>query len=207
MRAMGIGTMEPWGVLVATGAAVGLMVAVVGLFRLVIRKPPGITSEDPIGLRTVAIFQGDDPELFADDGDGQPLVGVRLFGRLCEELAGQGILIAQRGTLQNAQVARCAVEGESFDVVLEWHGAHWVVSVEYAPRNAAEARHLRLTHAIYAPRGSNALRRLLGTLDACLKRFPALRAIQWHRKEDWLDDRMSYPAPSPFGPESGPATA
>lgn len=201
--------MEDWGVLIATGVAVGLMAGVVGLFRLVIRKPPGVTCQDPIGLRTVALFQGDDPELFADDRDQEPLVGIRLFRRLCEELAGRGIGIARRGTLQNAQAARCTVEGEPFDLVLEWHGERWVVSVEYAPRTAAEARHLRLTRAIYAPRDSHALRRLLRTLDECLKRFPELHAVQWHRKEDWLDGRLSDPVGSPLGSDiapGGPAT-
>jgi hypothetical protein len=70
------------------------------------------------------------------------------------------------------------------------------------PRTKAEIRHVLLTQHFYAPPDSRALRRLLATLDAWLKSHSKLSQIGWHRKEQWLDERTSDPAPGPVDPVS-----
>jgi hypothetical protein len=73
-----------------------------------------------------------------------------------------------------------------------------VASVEFSPRSAAEARHLRLSHRAYAPGDSPALRRFLAALDAWLKSHPGLSGIGWHRKQEWLGSRFSDASPGPI---------
>lgn len=185
-------------VLVSTGIALALMAGVVVLFRLMVRRPRGLSHEDPPAIRTVAVFHGDDLELFGDDREEEPLVGVRLFRQLCQGLTARGITVEERGPLQNAQAAQCLVDEERLRIVLEWHEDCWVASVEYFPQTPAEARHMRLTRAVYAPRDSRAVRRLLGALDSWLKTHPKLSGVAWHRKENWLEGRFSGAAPSPI---------
>lgn len=178
----------------------GLMAGVVLLFRMMVRPPRGLSCEDPPGIRSVAVFRGSDPEFFRDDREEEPLVGIRLFEQLCDGLAAAGIAIEQRGPVQNAQGARCLVEGEALGVVLEWLDDRWAVSVEWVPRSRAEIRHLLLTHQVYAPRDTHALRRLLSSLDRWLRSQPSLSDIAWHRKEQWLEGDASDAAPEPFDP-------
>ena len=56
-------------------------------FRMLLRRPRGVSGDDPPGVRTVAIFAGDAPEFFRDDRPEKLLVGVRLFEMLCDGLA------------------------------------------------------------------------------------------------------------------------
>jgi hypothetical protein len=184
--------------LAPTLIGLGLMAGVVFLFRLMVRPPRGVSLEDPPGIRSVAVFRGDDPELFRDDHPDESLVGVRLFRQLCEALSAPGIVIEQTGPVQNAQGARCLVDGEPLGVVLEWLDDRWSLSVEWVPRSKAEIRHVMLTHHFYAPPDSRALRRLLTALDAWLKSHPKLSGIGWHRKEQWLDEGASEGEPSPI---------
>lgn len=186
--------------LAPTLIGLGLMAGVVLLFRTMVRPPRGLSCEDPPGIRSVAVFCGSDPELFRDDRDEEPLVGIRLFQQLCDGLAAAGIGIEQRGPVQNAQGARCLVEGEPLGVVLEWLDDRWAVSVEWVPRSRAEVRHLLLTHHAYAPRDTHALRRLLATLDRWLKSHPAVSDLAWHRKERWMEGDVSDSATSPVAP-------
>jgi hypothetical protein len=128
------------------------------------------------------------------------LVGVRLFRQLCDAILAPGIVIEQTGPVQNAQGARCLVDGEPLGVVLEWLDDRWALSVEWVPRSKAEVRHVLLTQHFYAPPDSRALRRLLAALDAWLKAHPKVSDIGWHRKELWLDGIASAPAPGPIDP-------
>jgi hypothetical protein len=183
--------------LLSTFLTLLLMAAVVLGFRFFIRRPRGLSCEDPPGVRTVVTFWGLDPELFCDDREDRPLVGVRLFQVLCDALAARQIGIENRGTIQNAQRAECVVERERFALVLEWIHERWVVGVEWVPRTRAEKRHLALTHQVFAPADSAALRRLLTTLDAWLQSHPKLSHVRWHRKEDWLIENTSAAAEGP----------
>jgi len=188
--------------LAPTLIGLGLMACVVLAFRMLVRPPRGLSREDPPGIRSVAVFRGDDPEFFRDDRQEEPFVGIRLFQQLCDGLVAAGIVVEQRGPVQNAQGARCLVEGESLGVVLEWLDDRWAVSVEWVPQSRAEVRHLLLTHHIYAPHDSHALRRLLSTLDRWLKSHPALSDIAWHRKEQWLDGDASDGVTEPIDPHT-----
>ena len=138
------------------------------------------------------------PELFSDDRDELPWVGVRLFSDLCAGLAARGIAIEDRGPVDYAQGARCLVGGERFSLILERLEDCWVASVEFFPRSAAEARHVRLTRRVYAPGDSPALRRLLVTLDEWLKSQPHLSGVGWHRKQEWLGSHFSDASPGPI---------
>ena len=186
--------------LVPTLIGLGLMAGVVFVFRLLVRSPRGLSHEDPPGIRSVAVFRGDDPEFFRDDRGEEPFVGVRLFQQLCDGLAAAGVVVEQRGPVQNAQAARCLVGGEPFGVVLEWLDDRWAASVEWVPKSRAEVRHLLLTQHVYAPRDSQALRRLLNSLDRWLKSHRGLSEIGWHRKELWLDATASDAALEPIDP-------
>ena len=92
--------MEPFLPMLLTLAAMG---AVVLGFRMLLRRPRGVSSEDPPGVRTVAIFTGNDPEFFRDDRPDRPYVGIRLFEMLCEGLAALGFRIERRRNVQNAK--------------------------------------------------------------------------------------------------------
>jgi hypothetical protein len=187
--------MEPfWTLLI-----LGLMAAVVIFFRSLVRRPRRISDVDPVGVRTVATFRGDSPEFFVQDHDGL-LVGVQLFHALCDGLARAGIEIARRGTIQNAQRAQCVVGRERFALVLEWVEGLWVAGVEWVPTTRAEIRHLALTHEVFAPQDSFALRSLLTALDGWLKSQPLLSAIQWYRKEKWIAEDLSDAGNQPLAP-------
>ena len=176
----------------------GLMACVVFLFRLFVRRPRGVSGADAPGIRSVVVFHGDAPELFRDDREELPWVGVRLFKDLCAGLAAQGISIEDRGPVDHAQGARCRIDGEPFSLVLERFDDCWVASVEFFPRSAAEIRHVRLTRRLYAPGDSPALRRFLAALDAWLKSHPQLSGVGWHRKEKWLGSSFSDACPDPI---------
>lgn len=184
--------------LLSTGMILGLMAAVVVGFRLLFRRPQGVTHRDPPGLRTVAAFAGNDPQFLADDEEGGMLVGVRLFRNLCDGLASRGIALENRGTIQYAQRVECVLGAERYALVLEWLEAHWLASIEWTPRSAAERRHLALTHQVFSPHDSSELRRLLSALDDWLKSQPAIANIRWYRKEDWLAENTTDPSPSPI---------
>jgi len=184
--------------LLSTGLILGLMAAVVVLFRTLIRRPMGVTHFDPPGLRTVVAFSGNDPEFFADDLPSQPFVGVRLFQTLCDGLAKRQIGVENRGTIQYAQRAECVLGQRRFALVLEWTEEFWLLSVEWTPRTRAERRHLTLTHQVFAPPDSPELRQLLSTLDQWLKSHPAFSDLRWYRKEDWLSEDTSDPSPVPI---------
>ncbi len=175
-----------------------MMALVVLGFRLFIRRPRGVTHEDPPGVRTVVVFSGDDPEFFREDEEDGPLVGIRLFTALLEGLAAGGIDIAKRRPVDCAQGAECVVDGERFALVLEWLNPRWVASVEWVPTSAAERRHLAWTHQVFAPRDSRALRRLLAKLDSWLQQHPKLSHVRWYRKERWFQEDASDPADGPL---------
>lgn len=177
-----------------------LMAGVVVLFRRLVSAPRGLSQEDPTGVRSVAVFRGNDPELFCDDSPDEPFVGVRLFRQLAESLPGPGLAVEQSGPVQNAQGMRCLVDGEALGVVLEWLDERWALSVEWVPQTKAEIRHAMLSQHFYAPRDSRALRRLLAVLDRWLKSHPRLSGVGWHRKEKWLVEDLSDPAPGPVDP-------
>jgi hypothetical protein len=178
--------------------AVAVMGAIVVVFRLFLRRPKGLSCDDAQGLRTVALFRGDDPEFLADDRDGEMFVGIRLFDRLCGGLAASGVAIENRGTIEHAQKAECVVDKERFQLVLEAVDNDWVLGVEWAACTSAERRHLALTHQVFAPPDSPALRTLLAAIDAWLKRQPNIFDIAWHRKEDWLTEELGSPADAPI---------
>jgi hypothetical protein len=184
--------------LLATGLIFGMMAVVVLVFRILVRPPVGVLSEDPPGVRSIVVFSGQDAEFFADDRPDEPLVGKRLFSVLCQGLAAEGIGVENRGRLQNAQRAECLVEGERFALVLEWLEDRWAASVEWCPTTRAERRHLAWTHQVFAPPDSSRLRRLLLALDAWLKRNRQFSQIRWHRKEQWFSEDYSNPANEPF---------
>ncbi len=176
--------------LLLTLLILALMAGVVVFFRSLVRRPRGISDEDPVGVRTVATFRGDSPDFFAQDHDG-PLVGIQLFHALCDGLARAGVEIAGRGTIQNAQRAVCVVGRERFALVLEWVEGLWVAGVEWVPTTRAEIRHLALTQEVFAPRDGLALRSLLDNLDGWLKSQPLLSNVLWYRKEKWIAEDLS----------------
>jgi len=183
---------------ISTFLVLGLMAAVVVLRRTLVRRPATASQHDPPGVRTMVVFSGNDRELFQDDKHDGPLVGVRLFRTLCDGLAAERVGIENRGTIQNAQRAECVVGAERFALVLEWIGGLWVASVEWVPDSPAEKRHLALTHQVFAPPDSEALRRLLSALDRRLKAHPKLTGVGWHRKEKWMVEDTSDPSDTPF---------
>lgn len=189
------------GELAATGILLAAMAGIVLAFRLMVRRPVGVAPEDPPGVRTVAVFAGDDAEFFADDRPDELRVGNRLFEALCQGLAAGGIGIENRGTLDNAQRVECVVESERFVLVLEWFGQRWAASVEWSPTSSAEKRHLAWTHQVFAPPDSSRLRRLLVALDGWLKSQPKLSEVAWHRKEQWFADDSSSAASTPLAGE------
>jgi hypothetical protein len=86
--------------LVPTLIGLALMAGVVLVFRLMVRSPRGLSHEDPPGIRSVAVFRGDDPEFFREDREEEPFVGVRLFQQLCDGLAAAGVAVEQRGPIR-----------------------------------------------------------------------------------------------------------
>ena len=190
--------MEEWfKTFASTVVGLGLMACLVLLFRTYVRRPKGVSDKDSPGIRSVVVFQGDAPELFRDDREDLPWVGVRLFSDVCSGLTSKAIRIEERGPVEFAQGARCVVDEEPFNVVLERLDDCWVISTEWAPRTAAEVRHARLSRRVYAPGDSPALRRLLASLDAWLKSHPQLSGVGWHRKEQWLGSNFSDAWPVP----------
>lgn len=187
---------------ISTLLILGLMAAVVLLFRFVVRRPTNVSQQDPPGVRTTAVFSGSDPLFFQDDAEDGLLVGIRLFKLLCDGLLADRVGIENRGTIQNAQRAECLVDRERFALVLEWTGELWVASVEWAPRSAAERRHLALTQQVFAPPDSAALRRLLSALHRWLDAQPKLSEVRWHRKEKWMAEDTSDPRDEPFAPQA-----
>ncbi|NQT12878.1 MAG: hypothetical protein HQ582_09015 [Planctomycetes bacterium] len=183
---------------ISTLLILGLMAAVVLLFRVFVRRPVRVSRQDPPGVRTMAVFSGDDPQFFLDDAEDGMLVGIRLFQMLSDGLAAERVRIENRGTIQNAQRAECVVEEERFALVLEWVDDVWAASVEWAPRSPAEKRHLALTQQVFAPSDSVPLRRLLSALDRWLKSQPKLTGVKWHRKEKWIAEDTSDPRDEPF---------
>jgi hypothetical protein len=183
---------------ISTFLILGLMAAVVFLFRALVRRPANVSQQDPPGVRTTAVFRGNDPEFFQDDAEDEMLVGVRLFQMLCDGLVADRVGIENRGTIQNAQRAECVVDLERFALVLEWTGDVWAAGVEWVPRSPAERRHLAMTQQVFAPPDSAALRRLLSALDRWLKAQPKLSAIKWHCKEKWIGEDTSDPSDEPF---------
>jgi hypothetical protein len=176
---------------------VAAMALVVVGFRALVRRPSGVGQEDAPGVRTVATFEGEAAEFFAEDPADGPLVGVGLFRGLCEGLAAGGVEIIGRGPVQNAQGAQCLVQSQRFRLVLEKLEECWVLCVEWAPQTAAEKRHLRLTREVFTPPDSPELRRLLAAVDRWLKGRPGIAAVRWHRKERWLGDDLSQGVAGP----------
>ncbi len=193
--------------LLTTVLLLGLMGAVVLAFRRFIRAPRGLSERDPPGLRTVAVFSGDEPEFFADDRPDEPYAGARLFQLLCEGLASRGVGIENPGTIPHAYWTECVVGGERLALVFERHDPRWVAGVEWLPDSAATRRHTALTHQVFSPPDSPGLRRLLLSLHDWLKSHPKLTGVQWHRKEKWLFEDPSDPAETPIDDEaSSPET-
>jgi hypothetical protein len=187
--------------LISTGLVLVLMAAVVLAFRRLVRRPKGVSPRDPPGVRTVAVFAGDDPELFGDDGPEEPFVGVRLFEQLCAGLAAGRVRIDHRGTIENAQRAECLAGNERFALVLEWIDRRWVAGIEWVPQTPAEKRHLALTGQVFAPPDSRELRQVLLALDDGLKAHPKLSDVRWYRKEQWIAEDTSDPGETPVSPE------
>jgi hypothetical protein len=193
--------MEEWLKTFASAAVgLGLMACLVFMFRMFVRRPKHLSDKDAPGIRSVAVFQGDASELFRDDREDLPWVGVHLFSELCSGLAAKGIRIEERSPVDFAQGARCVVDEEPFSLVLERLDDCWVISVEWAPRTMPERRHAQLSRRVYAPGDSPALRRLLAALDAWLKSHPQLSGVGWHRKERWLGSSFSDASPVPVEP-------
>ena len=182
-----------------TAAILGVMGVVVIAFRAFIRRPSGVSGEDPPGLRTVAIFSGDDESLFADDERDGMLVGVWLFDAMCDGLAAAGVAVENRGTVQFAQRAECVVGCERFALVLERTESRWIAGVEWVAPTAAERRHVRLTSQVFSPPDSPAVRQLLTALDRWLKAQENLSDVRWHRKEAWTAEDTSDAAEEPVG--------
>ena len=173
------------------------MAAVVLGFRRFIRAPKGLSERDPPGVRTVAVFSGDDPEFFQDDAPEDQFVGRRLFAMLCDALAARGVAVENVRKVPFAHTAECVLAGQRFALVFERTEAQWVAGVEWVPDSAAVRRHIALTHRVYSPPDSSQLRQLLQTLDGWLKSQPRLREVRWHRKEKWLFEDTSDPAEVP----------
>lgn len=186
--------------LLATALILALMAGVVFGFRLWIRAPRGMSERDPPGVRTVAVFSGDDAEWFRDDPPDEPFVGIRLFQQLCEGLGARGVLVEKVGRVPFAQVAECVVEGARFALVLERAEARWVAGVEWVADSPAVRRHMALTHRVFSPPDGPALRRLLVVLHEWLQSHPKLADVRWHRKEKWLFEDASDPAEGPLRP-------
>jgi len=186
--------------LIATLLALGLMAGVVLLFRAFIRRPRGVSQQDPPGVRTVAVFSGDDREFFRDDKPDEPFVGIRLFEMLCAGMTAGRIRIGNRGTIENAQRAECLAGEEQFALVLEWIEGRWVAGVEWVPPSPSEKRHLALTGQVFAPPDSSHLRRVLSVLDDWLRGQPRLTDVRWYRKERWIAEDTSDPGDTPFSP-------
>ena len=188
---------------------VAALAAVVLGFRLVLRRPRGVSSDDPPDVRTVAIFAGSDPEFFRDDRPERPYVGVRLFEMLCGGLAACGFRVERRRHVQNAQGADCIVGVRPFTLVLEWVeeelAKRWVLGVDWCPLKGAERRHLAVTRQVFSPPDSPELRQLLTAIDGWLKKQPRLSDIGWHRKQDWLVESTTDPAPVPVNEEGSGA--
>ena len=184
--------------LLTTALILAVMAAVVLLFRLVIRAPKGMSETDPPGVRTVAVFSGDDPEFFQEDRPDDSYVGIRLFKLLCDGLAARGVLIENARKIPYAHRAECIVEDKRFALVFEWVEPRWAASVEWVPESAAVRRHIALTHRVFSPPDSSALRRLLSLLDNWIKAHPKLSHVQWHRKEKWLFEDPSDPDEVPI---------
>jgi hypothetical protein len=189
--------MDPF---LATGLILAVMAGVVFAFRLWVRAPRGMSERDPPGVRTVAVFRGDDPEFFRDDQPEDPFVGIHLFQQLCAGLGARGVLVKNARRIPFAQVADCVVEDQRFALVLERAEARWVAGVEWVPDSPAVRRHMALTHRVFSPPDGLALRRLLGVLHEWLQSHPKLADVRWHRKEKWLIEDASDPAEGPLGP-------
>lgn len=173
------------------------MAGVVLLFRLYVRRPRGLSERDPEGVRTVAVFAGDHAEFFADDRPDELFVGGRLFTMLCDGLSARGVIVSQRGTIPYAHRAECEILGKRYGLVLEHHDGLWIASLEWLPDSGATRRYLQLTHRLFSPPDSPALRQLLGTIDDWLKSQPAISVVRWHRKEKWLYEDTSDPNGKP----------
>ncbi len=184
--------------LLTTGAILAVMAALVLLFRLYVRRPRGVSTTDPPGVRTVVEFAGDDPALYRDDRPEEPYVGVALLAGLCEDLAARGVRTVARGPLQFAQHAICQTADCRLCLVLERLEDRWVLSVEWVPEAGAERRHVALTHEVFAPKDTPGLRSLLRALHESLGADRRLRAIRWHRKERWMAEDTSDPAARPL---------
>jgi hypothetical protein len=183
--------------LVTISLALAAMAVVVIGFRLWVRPPRGRSEWDPPQVRTVVVFSGDDPRFFSDDRPGGMFVGRYLFKMLCGGLAERGVQIENIGTIPYAHRAECVLEGERFALVFERHELRWVAGVEWVPESAAVRRHMALTHRIYSPPDTRALRHLLSALAEWLHSQPTLTEIQWHRKERWLLEDVSDPDDTP----------
>ena len=189
---------------ISTLVILGLMAAVVLMFRALVRRPAEVSQDDPPGVRTIVVFSGDDPEFFRDDKEDGLLVGVRLFQMLCDGLVAEGVGIENRGKIQNAQRAECVVGSKRLALVLERIDKLWVASVEWVPRSPAEKRHLALTQEVFAPPDSPALRQVLSALDRWLKAHSKVTRVTWHRKEKWIaEGRPVDPSDTPFTPAGG----
>jgi hypothetical protein len=184
--------------LLTTLLIVGLMAAIVTIFRAFVRRPVDVWQDDPPGVRTIVVFQGSDAEFFVDDDEDRPYVGIRLFRHLCDGMASAGIVMESRGTIQNAQRAVCVAHGSRFALVLEWIEGQWMVSVEWVPETKAEMRHLALTQQVYAPPDSPELRKVLQALDGWLKGAPKISAVTWYRKERWIAEDTTDPSDRPI---------
>ena len=188
----------------STAAILAVMLAIVLLFRTLVRRPARGTYTDPPGVRSVVVFSGDDPQFFQADRQEVPFVGVRLFEMLCDGLKAGGIEVVEQGNLQNAQRAFCAVQTQRFAVVLERIEARWVVSVEWHPFRRAELRHIDWTADGFSPPDGAPLRQLLQTLHDWLKTHPKLTGVAWHRKEKWLLEDTSDPSDTPVSTAGSP---
>ncbi|NUQ60950.1 MAG: hypothetical protein HUU20_00570 [Pirellulales bacterium] len=184
--------------LLSTGLVLGMMAAVVIVFRLLIRRPASVTERDPPGLRTIVTFSGQNAAFLADDRDDEPYVGVRLFQMLCGGLSARRIGVENRGTVQYAQCVECVLGNERYLLVLEWIDQTWLVSVEWLPVSHAERRHLALTYEVFAPPDSRELRQLLSALDDWLKSQPGVTDVRWYRREQWRVEDLSDPSPGPI---------
>jgi len=183
--------------------ALSLMGAAVVGFRLFVRAPKGLSERDPAGVRTVAVFSGDDPQFFKDDVPDEPFVGSRLCRMLAEGLAARGVGIENIGRIPFAHRVECVLGGKRFALILERHEQRWVASVEWVPETAAARRHIALTHRVFSPPDSTGLRQLLFALDHWLKSHPKLSGVQWHRKEKWLFEDATDPDELPIREPSG----